>query len=424
MGALNPLLTSLLLRDSLQGRDRAGLFTATAAGPVRYDDAGLIVEPAVTNYVLNPIAGVDTSSWSKHADIALNRVTSLPAPLPGWLGTVVTTGFELVANADISGSGVVLVEAGATLGSAIPHTHSWYVYVPSAFSATQIIGVAASLTGATANVNGTADMGSRNGWQRIAGTVTPDAGDLSGAFSLRLNGGTMLAGERLYFTCAAVQPESVLTSPAVGSMGAGYAWAGTAHNSVSTRAETGLSIPNAGHISALRGALVARVRLNDAPSGQREIVQAVLFSGTAGSDFLALNRGTGATSPRFQSRSNGGSFISANAIGALSVGQRAAVWGAWTEGTIAAAVGTDGLVSAARDVPVGTFGSNDIQIGRAAAGSALLSGLLRDLLIYDAPLSDARRAIVLDALDDEATEEELWGLFAGNPYTFFQLRPY
>lgn len=416
-------MTSLLLRDSLQGRDRSGLFTATATGPVRYDDAGLIIEPAVTNAISNPVVAISTNNWFSSAEFDVARVTTLPAPLPEDLAGI-TTAYRVTANQDITGSlSIQVASMGGTWSSAGAHTNSVYIYVPTAFGGTAIELRNSNFTGSSQTA-GTTDLGVRDDWQRVIAGMVLDAGDLTGSITLRMTSGTMLTGQQLWIVGAQSEPGTVATSLAVGDMGPGYAWGGTAHNSVSTRAETGLTIPHAGHISALRGALVARVRLNDAPSGQRGIIRVVLYSGTAGSDLLALNRATGATSPRFQSRSNGGSFISANAIGALSVGQRAAVWGVWTEGTIAAAVGTDGLVSAARDVPAGTFGSNDIQIGRESAGSTLLSGLLSDLLIYDAPLSDARRAIVLDALDNEATEDELWGLFAGNPYTFFQLRPY
>lgn len=59
----NPCLLHLPLRNDLVGRDRNGIVTATANGPVRFSADGYFAEEATTNYVRNPRGG-STSFWS------------------------------------------------------------------------------------------------------------------------------------------------------------------------------------------------------------------------------------------------------------------------------------------------------------------------------------------------------------------------
>lgn len=417
MGALNPLLTSLLPRDSLQGRDRDGLFSATATGPVRYDDDGLIVEPAVTNYVRNPIAGTGTTSIGGTAQSSVDRVTSLPAPLPGWLGPAVTTGILVTCTSSAMGN---LALFSADPASAIPHTIQAHVWLPSALSATGIALRVGQFAGVTP-VDYPASMALRDQWQPVIGAFTPDAGDLSGNVIVRVTDGTMQVGEQIWVTVVAMQPESVATSPAVGSIGPGYSWASTPHNSASTRALTVATIPVAGHLDTVRGSVVARVKLHyDTDSHQR-----VLSAGSISSnDYLSLNARDGNNdNVRLTSVIAGGTARDATNP-ALTVGQAATLYGEWETDTLGLAINEGAKTTANRvEVPTGSVTGADIAIGSTGTVQAL-GGSLSDLLIYDAALSDARRALVLDALDNEATEDELWGLFAGNPYTFFQLRPY
>ena len=255
-------------------------------------------------------------------------------------------------------------------------------------------------------------------WQWVWSVITLEQSDRTDLYFYISSAtvGDQIVGSTFDATFTQFEVGSIPTSPIPeldfsGNPIPGYSWASTPHASASVRAETGVPLPSANRIDPERGAVVARVRLHDGGSGQREVFRAVLFSGATGSDLIEINRGTSQTSPRLQARSNGGSNATAAASGLLADGQRTAVWGMWTEDEIMAASGGDALVVAARNTPIGTFGVNDAQIGRAAPGSSLLNGSISDLLIYDAPLSDQRRAIVLDALANDADMDELWALF-------------
>jgi hypothetical protein len=65
--------------------------------PIRHD-SGLWLEEAGINYVLNPVAAVDATSWSAQANITISAEAALPGLLPGWLASIVTTGYKLTAR--------------------------------------------------------------------------------------------------------------------------------------------------------------------------------------------------------------------------------------------------------------------------------------------------------------------------------------
>lgn len=420
----NPLLTSLLLRDSLQGRDRDGVFSATATGPVRYDDDGLIVEPGTTNYALNPVGvGVLSDAWSVNANCALDAV-ALPAPLPPELvGAGIDTCFRVTMTDNLSPQ---LLASGAVAPlSATGHVFSWLVYVPSAVTASIVQVTANNYVGAS-SAPGTVDLSLRDQWQWVVGSITPAAGDLSGQVGIRFTGGTMQSGESIYWVAPQMQAGSVRTSfvpwrDGMGNILPGYSWAGTPHASASVRAATNASIVAAGHINTLHGSVFARTTPHyDTGAAQRVMVTGITDTG----DRLVVDpRSSGVA--RIVSNVSGATGRTASTTEA-AIGDRSAVYAEWDAASVGIALNSGSKTTTSRvETPTGVNAGTLITIGKNDASSLWLGGSLSDLLIYDAPLSDARRAIVLDALEAEATEDDLWALFeTGSPYTFFQLRPY
>ena len=408
MGLLNPATTVLPLRDSLQGRDRDGLFSATVTGPVRYDDNGLIVEPGTTNYIHNPVGAVGTSGWSSIGSISVTAEPSLPGPLPGWLAGSITTGFriEALTNQGVS-SGMIFGGTTAALSGATVHSVMAWVWVPSAFSATTLQLRATNYAGATQS-DENVDLSQRDQWQLVIASVTPVSGDLSGGLSVTVQGGTMLAGERFWVTCAAIQPEAVATSPAVGSMGPGYSWAGTPHASASVRAMTSPGTSADNRVDSVRGCVIARAKLHR-DAGVNQQVVSVGANGTW--DFLSLIGRHGVTdTTRFVSRV--GAANERSVIGpVVPVEDRHTFYAAWDADGIGVAVDDGSLTTASRvETPGGAF-AGGVAIGRLAS-SFPLNGSISDLTFYDASLSDQRRAIVLDALANDVPPDMLWGLFA------------
>lgn len=215
--------------------------------PIRYD-SGLWLEEAESNYVPNPVGATDVAGWSAQTDITMSHETSLPGPLPGWLAGLVTTGFRLTATANRSGN--LAVSTQAAVDAAGAHRVAVYLWVPAAFSATQVGVRPTNFGGAGMSFTEVfADLSMRDQWQRLDGPFTVDAADLLGSILIRTTAGTMLAGEILWFTLAEIQPGSVLTSAVAETLGSGYANVGTAHNSASTRAASSASVTSAEPVS-------------------------------------------------------------------------------------------------------------------------------------------------------------------------------
>lgn len=409
MGALNPLLTSLLLRDSLQGRDRDGVFSATATGPVRYDDNGLIVEPGVTNRVQNPVCGVNTTNWLSSAEFDVARVTSLPAPLPDGLSGI-TTAYRVTANQDITGSlSIQVATIGGTWSSAGAHTNSVYIYVPTAFGGTAIELRSTNFTGSSQTV-GTTDLGVRDDWQRVIAGMVLDAGDLTGAVTLRMTSGTMLTGQQLWIVGVQSEPGTVATSLAVGDMGPGYSWAGTPHNSASVRAATVLTFDPDGRVDNDSFAMVGRFSLDHITDNWQAIASA--GEQDIGNFFGVFNRDDG----RFSAKSNGGwaedslTFTPGSPQIAYVAGKDTDWIGQLDDNTPITDTRSDG----------GAWSNSNVYIGSTNNGD-YLNGSVGPIAFYDRPLTDAELDKVKAAI---SLGRNPWGLLAPKKqYSFFQLRP-
>lgn len=237
----------------------------TGVDPIRYDD-GLWLEQATTNYVRNPLAVVDTTNWLTTANGVLS-VETLPAAIPDEYGLAnVENCFAFTASNNIVGGFTILSSnLGFTLTAAV-HTQSWLIYVPTAFSGTEVKTYDSGHdVGATRTSTGDVNLALRDQWQRVAGVFTPGAGDLTGNLLLVLRAGTMMAGEVIYFVGVQTEAGAYATSitPEVDGDGdpiAGYAFTGTAHNSSSTRAASSASVATAGHLDPSSGAIAMRIQ--------------------------------------------------------------------------------------------------------------------------------------------------------------------
>ena len=229
----------------------------TGSAPIRYD-SGLWLEEAGANLFTNPVAGTGAGGFSAFANRVVQRTTSLPAPLPGWLASEVTTGFFITAGADI-GPATVWSTSNFTLTD-VAHQGAVFIYVPTAFSATGMALRFVNYTSATAP-QVAVNMALRDQWQLVHTSIDPDAGDLVGNLSLFITAGTWLTGETIYFTCIDIAASPYLTSHIDGALndGDGYDWNSTAHASTSTRAASSASISPAGILIPDSGSLAFRL---------------------------------------------------------------------------------------------------------------------------------------------------------------------
>ncbi len=243
----NPVLLVASLASSLAYTDRAGAGTLTGVDPIRYDN-GLWLEQGTSNYARNQVAKNDTVQWGVDSTATWTRETTLPGPLPGWLAPLVTTCFKFTATANIVGGASSLVY---TTNDAVPGAGTYipaaYIWVPSSYGTAPLTIHGAAYTGGTTS-EGSVDLGLRDQWQLCQGEQVVVGGDLTGVLGVVRSGGTIATGESFYLTLAMFQP-APLTSPAVGSFGMGYAFAGTVERSTSTRAASSASVATAEPVS-------------------------------------------------------------------------------------------------------------------------------------------------------------------------------
>lgn len=193
--------------------------------------AGLRVERGTTNLLPNPTAGLAAAGWSAGGANGLARVTDLPS-MEG-LPDGVSTGLQLTCQDSAS---LAFVASSISSG---PHAFSAWVYVPSDWDGGQIE-VRADWGFSGASVTGAhwADMGARDRWQRLW-QVADVGADVDGTPLIRTNA-LPTPGRSVLVAAAQLEAQPLPTSYADGSLGAGYAWTGSAHASASVR--------EAGHI--------------------------------------------------------------------------------------------------------------------------------------------------------------------------------
>lgn len=155
--------------------------------------------PAATNLVTN--GGFETNDTGYISSSGNTTVRSTAQAKFGSASGLCTYGGTV-------GSGCAVY--GITL-TAAAHAFSAWVYVPAAFDGGGLSWAAANWTSATV-VTDTVDMNLRDQWQRVVGTITPDAGDLSGDIRLTLTDSQPTAGnDFVYIDGVQVETGSIAT---------------------------------------------------------------------------------------------------------------------------------------------------------------------------------------------------------------------
>ena len=420
MGLLNPVTTVLPLRDSLQGRDRSGLFSATATGPVRYREEdgleGYWAEGGTTNLFTNPTAGVVTTGWGAGANRTLTRETSLPGPLPDGLATIVTTGFLVVADQDFA-SGADILSCNVTLNSAA-HSAAFYVWIPSVWTGGQLALQANDFAGVGGTTSINLDMSTRDQWQRVRlENWTPASGDLAGRVVLRCTASPgFLSGQYVYIAANQLEQKPYTTSycplldPLTGNPLPGYSWAGTPHYSASVRAATVLTFDPAGRVDNDSFAMAGRFSLDSITDRWQAIASA--GKQDIGNFFGVFNRDDG----RFSAKSNGGyaedslTFTPGSPQITYAAGQDTDWVAQLDENDVIAETRGDG----------GAWSNNYVYVGSSNNGD-YLNGSVGPVAFYDRPLTDVELDKVKAAI---SLGRNPWGLLAPKKqYSFFQLRP-
>lgn len=156
----------------------------------------------------------------------------------------------LLANAgSVNDEYVTSINAGNTNN----HTLSAYVFngTTGAIGGTVDATVAKLVFNGTAQTTTYTDMG--GGWWRLAYTAAAGSGAQN-------YGIQVLVGKTVYADGVQLEEKAYATTYADGSLGTGYAWSGTAHNSTSIRDNTKLTYSKTGAIDITKGTVSLWVR--------------------------------------------------------------------------------------------------------------------------------------------------------------------
>lgn len=222
----------LLLLAPTGSRDRSGPVAPTIAGgvitePGRYGPAWQVAE-GTTNHIRNPRCAVDTATWATGSNRELTQQDDLPAGLPAR----VRTGLRVRATATLNGA-LTGALTQFTTGAEGDYIASMYVYVPGSYASGPLI-VQFTVSGVARSV--AIDMTRRDEWQRVVTPVHEDLGaGVVASIQIAHFSGTWNADDEFYISCVQVEPKTYPTPYCDGSLGAGFTWSGTAHNSASTR---------------------------------------------------------------------------------------------------------------------------------------------------------------------------------------------
>lgn len=323
----------------------------TASGAVRFFN-GLWLEEGRTNIVPNPTAASDTTGWSvTGANFAISRETSLPAPLPGWLASRVTTGFKVSASANDTTFGGARITITPT---ATAHALSVWIYIPSSYTGSGVPRMQHnSFAGATGTTNAPASLALRDQWQLLSLVFTPDSGDLSGLLFLQISGsGSINSGDQFWIACVQAEAGAYPSSFMLNSFGTGYSGT-TTH----IRAASSASIPTAGILSPATGSLAFRFRRLIDTGG----TETLLECGTAGSgtDYLSISVNSSDKLVVSWNSDNAGAQT-VTSTESIAVDTEYFVYTEWASGTMGLSIDNGDLVVGARDAVEGDWGVGEL----------------------------------------------------------------
>lgn len=268
---MNPVLLHVSGNGTLLTTDRTGEGTAVGSGALRYLEGqwagsqAFYVEEATTNLLPNPSAEVDLASIyvNSTASVTNTRVSTY-AVSGGW-------SVETIASGSTSSEGIAY-RSSAGIGTVSARAFIGSVFARGAGTMTAYL-VVRYADGSS--VNGSSASGTMTSeWQRfVTPAITTDATKTLDYVQLwfRTDGAQAIT---FYTDAAQIEEKAYATSYTDGSLGTGYTWTGTAHNSSSTRDTTSVTDHNSGHIPTQRGSFAMWVRWADEP-GRATIQSAI-----------------------------------------------------------------------------------------------------------------------------------------------------
>jgi hypothetical protein len=244
-----------------------------------------------------------------------------------------------------------------------------------------------------------------NQWQRIvANPKTANTGKQLRYVYIQARTNTAQA-VTFWADCAQVEEKSYATSYTDGSLGTGYSWAGTAHASASTREGVSIYAGTAGRISKDSGEIAAKYSVQiPADAASHRFVFNHYNSGSSDSRIYLTNYGSSGTK---MALGLGSSTVLVQDSASLVMGSWYNAGIKW-DGSLGSLYKEGSLVGSPTAYSGMTASPANFFIGANNGTIQHLNGLIGPVAIYDAPLSDARRALVNTAIDNY---DDLWSLF-------------
>ena len=395
----NPVLLHLPLRNNLNGRDRNGIVTATAFGPVRFTADGYYAEEGTTNLILNPGFEVSAANTLVANGATITRVTTDPYSGSA-CGQVVTPG--VVNNEGIQWP------TGNSIGIAAGQPMIAHARVKAPLGAKMQYWLRLTLDDASVTDTVITTFTGTGSWQPVVtpSLVVPSGRTVNIAYLMVRTDSVSVGAAPQAITFLVddgqIEAKAYATSFCMGSMGAGYSWAGTAHASASTRAAAYLTLPSASAlgINPTSGAIAVRGKRILVTGAETRYASPVGLGKTeVGQDSFFLFFLPETDSPSYrklyaQWNVNGGAAVYTTKADAIDVGVVEQIYTGWSGTTTAIAeLGDAAVVAGTKPVAIGSFnGSGDDVIIGGAAVSTSWGGSISDLLIFDRPLTDAERA--------------------------------
>lgn len=263
------------------------------------------------------------------------------------------------------------------LSASAMYTVSAYAYVTSEFvsGAFDNRGLFVYDTGNAGTAQTTTITAATTGWVRHVLNVTMSS--TPGSLQVRL----YAPRGRVYWDAVQVEGTGWCTPYADGSLGAGHAWAGTAHASTSSRTTSALSYPTSGNIIRPTGTVMAWVNPSSLVTGTSPTI--FRATGTTGHIILRLD-GTGKPQAYWGTAPIGSATaITANTWTHLAMTYNGATLTLYANGVLVMSAPTSGFDGMPVTMYVGNY-----------AGVQFFDGLIDDLVILDrAASADEIRAV-------------------------------
>lgn len=360
------------------------------------------VEEGTTNLCVNPSFETGVANWQSFGAATISRVTTHAYSGSACLD-IEYTGVGGQSIAIVGGSGVQAAVAGDVLAIS-------FSMMSSVVNVCYVHARWLNGTYSPIHTDVSPPLAVSNEWGDRLVFVTPAAPANTAFLQVLIEPAAAAIGTHVYLDAVQVEKKPYATSCCDGSIGTGYAWAGTAHASASTRTGATISMDESTRIDPMSGTLAFRLVRQRDTSGVEPILD--VGEGTAGKDRLRI-RVNSSDKLEVSWQSNGASETTLASTESIAVGTEYWVYVAWSGTSVWVGIDANALASGIRNAPQNTWGTTDLVVG-TTAGSAGFG----DLLIADRPLLPAERGAV------RGRSPISMGALAGAPYRHFQLRPY